>query len=277
MSSQVAGRLQVNRSSRGLVALAAASLDPQRLANWIRAGRTGALEATRLLTAANEAHLERLRTLLQQRSFDALLVGVESAPADARPATSDPLAVDLHDRGLGHVLADSALTWQNAAASAEAHLVDAIGDPLLATQADDASVLAAAFAAALLADGFEVEEIDSTRDGLSVSGSRGEQQARIEIDTSRHVLIDVGRPGFASTAECEATREDLLAHLERFGIAISDPQRAPSLAVPERRLAAKVEHAVRQSLPGFQIRSILEGDELQIVALPPTEPEVGEQ
>mgnify|MGYP006952626001 CR=1 FL=1 len=149
-----------------------------------------------------------------------------------------------------------------------------VPDALLSESLEsEAFILLAAFSQSLEAEGFLLERLDAGSEGLCVSGRRGTQIATIQLSSERELCLDVGVPGFATTAECEATRDGLLRRLGDVGIGLDERPLPPGsgLTPSERRLAGDVEHAVRRSLPGYEIRSIVEGDELQVIALPAPE------
>ena len=263
MSSRVSGQLLVYRSSRGLGAVAAAALDPRRLAGWVRAGRAGALEARRLLVAAREEHARTLRTALDKlRSEEPTLAPVEGPLSDetliSSPAPEAPLFSPFDEPLLNN------------------EVRELVPDALLSESLEsEAFILLAAFSQSLEAEGFLLERLDAGSEGLCVSGRRGTQIATIQLSSERELCLDVGVPGFATTAECEATRDGLLRRLGDVGIGLDERPLPPGsgLTPSERRLAGDVEHAVRRSLPGYEIRSIVEGDELQVIGLPPREAE----
>lgn len=263
MSSRVSGQLQVNRSNRRLAAVAAAALDPRRLAGWVRAGRAGALEARRLLVAAREEHA---RTL--QAAFDKLRQEEPTlAPAEGLLGDETPLGSTAPDPPLSSPFGEPTLDDEAGVLVPDALLSESLES--------EAVVLLAAFSKSLEAEGFQLEGMDASSAGLCVSGQRGEQVATIQLDAERELSVDVGVPGFATTAECEATRDGLLRRLGDVGIGLDERPPPPSSALSTygRQLAGDVERAVRRSLPGYEIRSIVERDELQVIALPPPERE----
>lgn len=244
MSTRIKGTLQVSRSNRTLASLAAVTLDPRRLAAWLKAGHAGAIEARRLLVAANEEHVRRLRDALGgERAYDLVAPGSLAEGALLSPL-DDQLIVGGDELG---------------------PLSDAL---VLESLESESVVLLSAFSASLAAEGFAVDEIRAAEDGVIVAARRGDQLASIRVDPERQITVEVDVPGFRSTEECEATHSAVVHRLADLGITVGTP-----LSARERKLAADVEQAVRASLPSYRIRSIIEGDELQVIALPPSENE----
>ena len=252
MSTRVTGTLQVSRGDRSLAALAAVALDPRRLAGWVRAGRAGALEANRLLVAANDAHVRQLRAALEKHCTESALTGADEAllapPAPGVFGLDEALLSPIDELPL---LADEPLP-------------DALVEESLESES---AVLLTAFSASLEAEGFVIDAIETSDNAMTITGRRGEQFASIRLGAGREITVDVDTPGFDDRVQCEAAHDALLGRLADVGLTVEP------LGVRKQQLVADVESAVGRSLPGYEIRSIIEGDELQVIALPPTEHE----
>jgi hypothetical protein len=268
MSSQVSGSVRLARDNRRLLRLAYSALDPQAVVRWVQAGRAGALEAARLIALTGEQRAASLRATLECGRSAALPV---DAQTELAAGLESVLAASLDRHDLLELPSDdlAAPGHERVGAAADLPLAGELDDVLQT----EAAVLSLAVAASFAAESFVVDEVDQAADGtLVVCGSRGAQNVTAVVDAGRRISVDVGPSGFASSAECEATRDAVVGRLAEHGLVVERARATSYAAAREAEIAAAVEEAVAQSLPGFQVRSIIEGDELQIVALPP-EPE----
>jgi hypothetical protein len=256
VSTEVTGTLRIRRANPVLRRIAARTLDARRLAGWVQAGRAQGLEAGRLLALANAERASRLAASVQAAPEpDALTTATAATLPGLEPAVLPPVEM-------------LALSVPGTAPLELTGDLDTLDDAGLSELLEsDVLVLSTAAKEALEAEGFEIGELEHTLLGASVHGLRGEQEATVRVDEEGKLTLDLGVPGFADSQECEATRDALLRSLEEHGLAIDDDD--VGQLEQQQQLARTVEDAVRTSLPGFRIRSIVEGDELQIVAVPP--------
>lgn len=98
-----------------------------------------------------------------------------------------------------------------------------------------------------------------------VVGGRDHQRMSARASEDGSFTLEIENTGFDSQEDCDATRERVLAALEEAGVEVRvDGVRAAA----GQRLAARVEEAVRRTVPGYSLRTSFDGDELRVTALP---------